>query len=436
MMNLSGDSRGLTSRAGEGVDVSSSSSSFPVATSCSVGRSAGAVHPPGEISPVGGPGPFPGGGARVGSAATKRSRLLASDSDSDDDDAGVLQAAAPSPTALNPSPSLPRTPARAPSPSSSSRSPCTTSSSDSSSDSSDSGSSSNDSSPSEGSDEDPSSAGDEEDRPLAKKHRRRLPSSSSSAASSAVSVSSSAASSALGRARSSATSLLQRKKQLLEQLRRGPERPGAAVPSGKGAGAARPARAPHHHHRHHHHRRGAAPKEEEDDDDEIPTFHVSSKARSPKEMLVARLLKRWWFVLPPWPPIGFDYKAELENRKLKQVTLEEYEDMDDVDKNGYTKVYQISAVPGVFRDPQGRAIDLRPNLGRPCQLYFSKLEELDLLRLIQRAIQMQLVQLNESPTNQDTHIKKLTLELNETSRDVERLERRRHASASRPRGPC
>lgn len=61
---------------------------------------------------------------------------------------------------------------------------------------------------------------------------------------------------------------------------------------------------------------------------------------------------RWWYAWPQWPPEDFDYSKELEKRKLKWVSLEEYEDLDDVDKNGYTKVYQISAFPGEPSMPQ------------------------------------------------------------------------------------
>lgn len=52
--------------------------------------------------------------------------------------------------------------------------------------------------------------------------------------------------------------------------------------------------------------------------------------------------------MPEWPPPDFNYEAELRKRRLKLVTLEEYEDLDDVDEQGFTKVYQISAFPGEF----------------------------------------------------------------------------------------
>lgn len=57
-------------------------------------------------------------------------------------------------------------------------------------------------------------------------------------------------------------------------------------------------------------------------------------------------LSRWWYVLPPWPPTDFDFDAALRERKLEVVSLEEWEQLDDINEHGITKVYPISYYPG------------------------------------------------------------------------------------------
>jgi len=35
--------------------------------------------------------------------------------------------------------------------------------------------------------------------------------------------------------------------------------------------------------------------------------------------LIYDVLKRWWFVLPDWPPVDYDYTTALEENKLRVV---------------------------------------------------------------------------------------------------------------------
>ncbi|ANQ06816.1 Uncharacterized protein PCOAH_00010160 [Plasmodium coatneyi] len=118
--------------------------------------------------------------------------------------------------------------------------------------------------------------------------------------------------------------------------------------------------------------------------------------RTPKEKLVAQLLIRWWYVLPDWPTPDFNYEPELTRRKLRLVPLEEYEDEEDINKEGFRKVYEISAFPGVFRDATGQAYDLRDKESCPCYNNFMKKTELELLELICQAIRNQIESLKKS----------------------------------------
>merc|ERR1719473_1227814 len=70
----------------------------------------------------------------------------------------------------------------------------------------------------------------------------------------------------------------------------------------------------------------AATKAEEEDDD---GWHLPPGVPAPQPVeerdarhkLVAQLLCRWWFALPPWPPENFDYDAELANRRCRRVPI-------------------------------------------------------------------------------------------------------------------
>ncbi|CDJ33699.1 uncharacterized protein EMH_0055570 [Eimeria mitis] len=176
----------------------------------------------------------------------------------------------------------------------------------------------------------------------------------------------------------------------------------------------------------------AADSDEEGDEQEINMGTFDPKKRSLKDRLVAQFLRRWWYAWPQWPPADFDYSKELEKRKLKWVSLEEYEDLDDVDKNGYTKVYQISAFPGVFRDPHGNAIDLRPEEGRPSYKNARQLSELQLLELIAKAIRGQMTALQKSPFDETALQRSLQQELEEVESEYKQMQRRADAAKGRP----
>ncbi|OEH73574.1 hypothetical protein cyc_06705 [Cyclospora cayetanensis] len=171
--------------------------------------------------------------------------------------------------------------------------------------------------------------------------------------------------------------------------------------------------------------------DEDGQENEISMGAFDPKKRNSKDRLVAQFLRRWWYAWPQWPPEDFDYSKELEKRKLKWVSLEEYEDLDDVDKGGYTKVYQISAFPGVFRDPNGNAIDLRPQEGRPCYRNVKQLSELELLQLIAKAIKGQMAALQSSAFEETSIERALQSELEEVESELKQMQRRMDAAKGR-----
>ncbi|GIX65068.1 uncharacterized protein BcabD6B2_45030 [Babesia caballi] len=132
-----------------------------------------------------------------------------------------------------------------------------------------------------------------------------------------------------------------------------------------------------------------------------------SKTRTAKDVLVAQLLCRWWYVLPDWPPANYNYHEQLEKRMLKCYPVKEFDDRENVDSDGYMKCYQLSAFPGVFRDFKGVAHDLRPLEGKPCYNNMVQKSEEELVTLVKAAIRKQIDILTNSSFDEADHIKAL-----------------------------
>lgn len=118
------------------------------------------------------------------------------------------------------------------------------------------------------------------------------------------------------------------------------------------------------------------------------------KDRAPKQALVAQLLCRWWYVLPDWPPKDFNYDFALRSRGYRNVPLKFFEYVPTADENGLQKVFSISGgYLGLYRDAQGKLIDVRPVEGRPSydQLMLRSIPELH--RLVVTALENQLKEL-------------------------------------------
>ena len=78
---------------------------------------------------------------------------------------------------------------------------------------------------------------------------------------------------------------------------------------------------------------------------------------SVKKNLVNELACRWHYILPDWPP-EMDYK--LYKHGLYLVEEEEFEEAQEINERGYTKVIQVQSYPGLFLDSKGQIYDLRP----------------------------------------------------------------------------
>eukprot|EP00917_Polyrhabdina_sp_WS-2016_P031649 GHVP01067467.1.p1 GENE.GHVP01067467.1~~GHVP01067467.1.p1 ORF type:complete len:259 (+),score=66.19 GHVP01067467.1:54-779(+) len=139
-------------------------------------------------------------------------------------------------------------------------------------------------------------------------------------------------------------------------------------------------------------RRTRAARQSDSDSDDVRTG-TRGRARNPKELLVSKVLRRWWYALPDWPPLDYDYATLLAEKNLKQIELEDWEEAMDVDEHGKTKVYQITGFPGVFRDPSGNAIDLRPRENKPCYNVMMEKTEFELYEILLVALENQVEKL-------------------------------------------
>lgn len=134
-----------------------------------------------------------------------------------------------------------------------------------------------------------------------------------------------------------------------------------------------------------------------EDGEDTANMVVKQRDRSVKHQAVADLLCRWWYVLPDWPPNDEEYyEKELVKRRLRQVTIQQWEWVADEDSQGMHKVYQLSQFRGVFRDGHGNLHDLRPQESCPCYANMMKKEMHELYDLLVGAYENQLKALTDN----------------------------------------
>lgn len=161
--------------------------------------------------------------------------------------------------------------------------------------------------------------------------------------------------------------------------------------------------------------------ESSDDDDariEADIAAPTSRNRDRKQTLCASVLKRWWYCLPPWPPEDWTPDLALKERKLIKVDLDEWDDTEDVNEEGFTKVYELSQYPGVFRGPDKRIYDLRPLKDCPNYTNFMKKSESELVALLIKALENQIKVVKDKKLEDSVDLNSLMHELREARNHV------------------
>jgi len=117
--------------------------------------------------------------------------------------------------------------------------------------------------------------------------------------------------------------------------------------------------------------------------------------RDARQKLVAQILCRWWFAMPPWPPEDLDTAGELARRGFRQTTMTTFDQEPELDERGFRKAYELEQFKGCFRTSDGELLDIRPIEGRPSWDQLMLKSTPDLYRLLIKAFNAQLVELTE-----------------------------------------
>ncbi|CAI2371138.1 unnamed protein product [Moneuplotes crassus] len=114
-----------------------------------------------------------------------------------------------------------------------------------------------------------------------------------------------------------------------------------------------------------------------------------------KSHIVQEFCKRWWYVLPVWPPINYDYTPLLRKNNLRLVQKEYW--METPDYNGKDikekKVFEDPHNRGIFEDSEGLLYDLRPHENCPSISNFAKTDSIKLMNLLCEAYKCQIHEL-------------------------------------------
>lgn len=136
-------------------------------------------------------------------------------------------------------------------------------------------------------------------------------------------------------------------------------------------------------------------KRGEDGDEE--DNKVVKKSRTQKEQVAVELLCRWWYALPEWPPKDPAAIArKLEENNLRQVSIQEWEWVPELDEKGRRKVYELTQFKGVFRASDGTKFDLRPMDSCPSLNNMLRKDIAELYSLLVKAYENQLKDLENS----------------------------------------
>lgn len=137
-------------------------------------------------------------------------------------------------------------------------------------------------------------------------------------------------------------------------------------------------------------------KEQVDDGWKLPPGVPEPKPveeRDARHTLVAQLLCRWWFALPPWPPENYDFDSELLKRRFRRIPINVFDQHPEFDEQGFRKAYELEQFKGCFRTSDGLLLDLRPIEGRPSYDQFMLKSTPELYRLLIKALDCQLMEL-------------------------------------------
>lgn len=122
-----------------------------------------------------------------------------------------------------------------------------------------------------------------------------------------------------------------------------------------------------------------------------------------KYSLVYEILKRWWYVLPEWPPKNYNYTPVLKQAGLREVPHEAFKFEPEHDSLNLRKVYQMPGYAGVFVDSQNTKYDCRDRKNCPSFTNLKQKGTDELANLLERALDAQIKSLASVP-NYDNNL--------------------------------
>lgn len=138
---------------------------------------------------------------------------------------------------------------------------------------------------------------------------------------------------------------------------------------------------------------------------EFETAEERSKAD-----LVTKVLVRWWYALPDWPPLT-DYAPLLAARRLRLVETSAWLQEAQLDSQGREKVREVSGFVGVYQNSKGMLFDFRDKSTCPSFNNLFAKSATELRRLLATALEKQLEELKAQPDCDPKLAKQLGKEL-------------------------
>lgn len=111
--------------------------------------------------------------------------------------------------------------------------------------------------------------------------------------------------------------------------------------------------------------------------------------------LVDEFAKRWWYALPAWPPVDFDYAQELDKRGLELVEPKQLKE-----PSTKKRVVSIEGYQGVYKDAEGHLHDVRPADSCPSLQNFQRMSVADLQMKLNAAYSAQAKQISDMLSGQ------------------------------------
>lgn len=185
----------------------------------------------------------------------------------------------------------------------------------------------------------------------------------------------------------------------------------------------------HHSKKHHKHKHKHKHRHKEEEEVKKPTEkHRSSHKKTEKESkkyvqfgefetaeerakadLVTKILVRWWYVLPDWPP-PTDYAPLLAARSLRLVDTSVWLQEPQLSE-GREKVREVCGFTGVFQNSKGVLFDFREKSTCPSFNNLFAKPTSELRRLLATALEKQLEELGAQPDCDPKLAKQLGKEL-------------------------